>query len=44
VRRKSRRSTDSGPNAQADLLLAGRLMQRWLWGGLYLGCPFTLDD
>jgi hypothetical protein len=29
---------------QADLLLTGRLMQHWLWGGLYLGCPFTLDD
>ena len=32
------------PSLQADLLLAGRLLARWLQRGIYLGTPFSLDD
>jgi hypothetical protein len=32
------------PDLQADLLLAGNLLVRWLRDGTDLGCPFSLDD
>jgi hypothetical protein len=32
------------PDLQADMLLVGRLLQRWIWRGTDLGCPFALDD
>jgi hypothetical protein len=43
ARARSRLFNDQ-PDMQADLLLAGRLLQRWLWRGTDLGCPFSLDD
>jgi hypothetical protein len=43
ARARSRMFADQ-PSLQADMLLAGRLLQRWLWRGTDLGCPFTLDD
>jgi hypothetical protein len=32
------------PDLQADMLLVGRLLQRRIWRGTDLGCPFALDD
>jgi hypothetical protein len=32
------------PELQADLMLAGNLLVRWLRDGTDLGCPFNLDD
>jgi hypothetical protein len=43
ARARSRLFNDQ-PNLQADLLLAGRLLRRWLRGGTDLGCPFTLPE
>jgi hypothetical protein len=42
ARGKSRLLNDQ-PDLQADLLLAGNLLTRWLRDGTDLGCPFTLD-
>jgi hypothetical protein len=43
ARGKSRLLNDM-PDLQADLLLAGDLLVRWLRDGTDLGTPFTLDD
>jgi hypothetical protein len=43
ARCKSRLLNDM-PDLQADLLLAGNLLTRWLRGGTDLGCPFAVDD
>jgi hypothetical protein len=40
---KSRMLNDQ-PELQADLMLAGNLLVRWLRDGTDLGCPFNLDD
>jgi hypothetical protein len=42
ARAKSRLLNDM-PDLQADLLLAGNLLNRWLRGGTDLGCPFAAD-
>jgi hypothetical protein len=43
ARGKSRMLNDQ-PDLQADLMLAGNLLVRWLRDGTDLGCPFNLDD
>jgi hypothetical protein len=42
ARGKSRMIAEQ-PNLKADLLLAGKLLTRWLRDGTGLGTPFTLD-
>ena len=36
--------SQTSPNLQADMLLAGRLLARWIHGDTILGRPFNLDD
>jgi hypothetical protein len=43
ARGKSRMLNDM-PDLQADLLLTGRLLTRWIQDGTIWGGPFTLDD
>ena len=43
ARGKSRLLNDM-PDLQADLLLAGNLLVRWLRDGTDMGVPFSLDD
>jgi hypothetical protein len=43
ARSKSRMFADQ-PSLQADMLLAARLLARWIQGDTMLGCAFDLDD
>jgi hypothetical protein len=43
TRGRSRMFADQ-PNLQADMLLAGNLLTRWLRDGTDLGCPFILPE
>jgi hypothetical protein len=42
-RGKSRMVNDT-PSLQADLVLAGKLLARWIQRGTDLGAPLDLDD
>jgi hypothetical protein len=43
ARGKSRMVSDT-PSSKADILLAAKLLARWIPRGVELGAPFDLDD